>query len=61
MGVIAIVDEREDAAADRNPRLARMAGLLPGSAVRPDLGGLLHMEGLTSFVVLERGALQVQT
>src|SRR6476619_428887 len=30
VGAIAIVYEREDAAADRNPRLARMAGLLPG-------------------------------
>src|SRR6266576_6599026 len=36
-----------------------MACLLPGGAVGPDLGGLLHMEGLACFVVLECRALQV--
>src|SRR2546430_4230612 len=36
-----------------------MACLLPGSAVGPDLGGLLHMESLACFVVLERRALQI--
>src|ERR1700737_1981867 len=61
IGAAAIVAQRKDAAADRDPRLASMAGLLPGGAVRPDLGGLLHMKGLASFVVLERGALQVHS
>src|SRR5450631_3655317 len=37
-----------------------MACLLPGGAVGPDLGGLLQMESLARFVVLERRALQVQ-
>src|SRR3984893_13075333 len=55
----AIVDQRKDAAADRNARLAPMAGLLPGGAVFADLRRLLHMEGLARFVVLERRALQV--
>src|ERR1700720_1263128 len=36
-----------------------MACLLPGGAVSPDLGGLLHMESLPCFVVLECRALQV--
>src|SRR5258708_27446449 len=36
-----------------------MACLLPGGAVGPDLGGLLHMEGLACFVVPECRALQV--
>src|ERR1700720_3133457 len=36
-----------------------MARLLPGGAVGPGLGGLLHMEGLACFVVLECRALQV--
>src|ERR1700733_14016490 len=36
-----------------------MACLLPGSAVGPDLGGLLHMESLTCLVVLECRTLQV--
>src|SRR6266404_1807059 len=59
IGEIAIVHQCEDAAADRNPRLASMAYLLPGGAVGPDLGGLLHIEGLACFVVLECRALQV--
>src|SRR6266481_9238650 len=33
--------------------------LLPRGAVGPDLGGLLHMESLACFVVLECRALQV--
>src|SRR5580692_11472578 len=36
-----------------------MASLLPGGPVGPDLGGLLHMESLACFVVLECRALQV--
>src|ERR1700738_2414410 len=35
-----------------------MACLLPGGAVGPDLGGLLHMESLACFFVLECRALQ---
>src|SRR5258706_9187051 len=59
IGAVTIVHQCEDAAADRDPRLASMACLLPGSAVGPDLGGLLHMEGLACFVVLVCRALQV--
>src|SRR4051812_43311680 len=59
IGAIAIVHERENGAADRDPGLARVARLFPGGAVRPDLVGLLQMEGLAGFVVLERRALQV--
>ena len=51
IGAIAIVHQREDAAADRDARLARMAGLLPGGAEGPDLGGLLDVEGLSGLVV----------
>src|SRR6201995_1026922 len=36
-----------------------MARLLPGRAVGPDLGGLLDMESLARFVVLEGRTLQV--
>src|SRR5664279_3743898 len=36
-----------------------MAGLLPGGAISPDLGSLLHMESLARFVVLECRTLQV--
>src|SRR6202035_1959874 len=59
ISAVAIVDQRKDAAADRDARLALMAGLLPGGAVFADLRRLLHMEGLARFVVLERRALQV--
>ena len=54
IGAIAIVDQREDAAADRNPWLARMAGLLLGGAVGADLGRLLDVESFAGLVVLER-------
>src|SRR3984957_8250052 len=57
IGAIAVVDQREDTAADRDPRLARMAGLLPGGAVGPDLRGLLDVESLSGLIVLERRAL----
>src|SRR5271163_4473826 len=45
VGAIAIVDEREDAATDRDARIPRVASLLPGCAEHPDLGGLLDVEG----------------
>src|ERR1700722_3417088 len=59
ISAVAIVDQGEDAAADGDSWLASMARLLPGGTVGPDLGGLLHIEGLACFVVLERRALQV--
>src|SRR5450631_2101854 len=59
IGPVAIVDQGEDAAADGDAWLSSMACLLPGGAVGPDLGGLLQVEGLACFVVLERRALQV--
>jgi hypothetical protein len=52
LSAVAIVDQRKDAAADRDARLALVVGLLPGSAVFADLRRLLHMEGLARFVVL---------
>ena len=59
IGAVAIVDQREDAAADRHARLARMAGFFPGLAKDPDLLGLLHVEGFSAFVEFERRALQI--
>lgn len=41
IGTIAIIDQGDDAAAD--PRFPRVAGLFPGGAVDPDLGGLLNV------------------
>ena len=52
VGAIAIVHQREDAAADRDTRFGRMAGLLPGDAESPDLRGLLDVERLSGLVVL---------
>ena len=60
IGAIAIVDQRENAAADRNPRFADMTSLLPGVAESPDLRGLLNMESFSGLVVLQRRALQIE-
>jgi hypothetical protein len=46
VGAIAIVHQGEDAAADRDARFARMAGLLPRDTEASDLGGLLDVERL---------------
>src|SRR3954451_4298040 len=45
IGAVAIVDQREDAAADGDAGLTGVAGFLPRSAIVTDLRGLLHMEG----------------
>src|SRR5690606_35275770 len=54
---VAIVDEREDAAAHRDARLARVPGFAPCLAVRFDLLALLHVQRLAGLVGLQRGAL----
>ena len=51
---VAVVDQREDAAADRHPRRARVPGPLPGLTVNPDLLGLLDVERLVALDDLER-------
>src|SRR5690606_33565836 len=51
IGPVAIVDERENAAADRDAWRMAVAGRLPGFAISADLRGLLDMEGLARFVV----------
>jgi hypothetical protein len=55
IGAVVIVDQRKDAAADRDPRIGRMADLLPGGAVRPDLGGLRTWKAspVSSFLSVE--------
>src|SRR5690348_6432548 len=53
IGAVAIVHQGDDAAADRNPRFTRVAGLFPGGAVGTDLGGLLNVEGFSGLVALE--------
>src|ERR1700682_3602263 len=59
VAAVAIVDQCEDAAADRDPRLARMAGFLPGSTEGPNLSGLLDVESFSGLVVLESRTLQI--
>src|SRR3569833_1221472 len=59
IGAVAFVDQREDAAADRDSRFTHVTGFFPRGAVGPDLSGLLHMESLAGLVILERRALQV--
>src|SRR5690606_9875289 len=59
IGAVAIVDEREDAAAHRDARLARVSRLLPGFAIGLDLLALLHVQRLAGLVGLQRRALQV--
>ena len=56
---VLVVDQREDAAADRDPRLAGMARLGPRRAVGADLPRLLDMEGLAGLVELQGRALEV--
>src|SRR5579862_638364 len=53
IGAVAIIDQRKDAAADRNAWVARVAGFLPGLAIGADLPGLLDVEGFAGLVVLE--------
>src|SRR3954447_23464023 len=50
VGAIAVVGDREDAAADRDPRFALMPGLLPGCPIRVDLPALLDVKWLAALV-----------
>ena len=56
---VAVVHQREDAAAHRHPRRTRVSGRRPCRTIKPDLLRLLHMERLAALVDLERRALQV--
>src|SRR5690606_17366933 len=56
---IAVIDQREDAAADRDAWFVLVASFLPGLTKDTDLLGLLDVERLAAFVEFEGGALQV--
>src|SRR5690554_2230366 len=56
---IAVINQRKDAAADRDARFVRVASFLPGLAEDTDLLGLMYVERLAAFVEFEGGALQV--
>src|SRR4051812_39717178 len=59
IGAVPVVHQREDAAAHRHPRRARVPGLLPCRAKNPDLLRLLDMKWAAALVDLECRALQV--
>src|ERR1035437_2239893 len=55
---VAVIDQREDAAADRHPRRTRVPGRLPRRLVKSYLLRLLHVKRLAALVDLECRALQ---
>src|SRR5579863_73734 len=52
IGKITVVDQCEDAAANRNTRSTSVTSFLPGRAKGTNLGRLLDMERLAGFVKL---------
>ena len=52
-GTVAVVHECKNAAADRYPRLARVAGRFPRFTEYPDLLRLLHVERTSALVIFE--------
>src|ERR1700733_1350745 len=59
IGAVAVVHEREDAAAHRDPRRARVTCRFPRLAEFPDLLRLLDVERPSALVDFERRTLQV--
>ena len=53
VGAIAIMGQREDAAADRDARGSGMSSLFPCSTESSYLRGLLHVEWLTTLIKLK--------
>ena len=56
---VAVVDEREDAAADRHARLTPVSGLLPRLTIGFDLLALLDVQRLAALIVFERRTLEI--
>src|SRR5689334_7329330 len=54
-----MVNEREDASADRHAWLALMSGVLPRLTIRVDLLALLHVQRLAGLVIFEGRALEI--
>src|SRR4051812_38293429 len=57
--MVQVVHQREDGSRHRNAWLALVARIRPRLPEHANLARLLHMKGLTRFVRLECGALQV--
>src|SRR5438552_1277558 len=56
---VAVVDEREDAAADRHAWLTPMSGVLPRLTIGFNLLPLLYVERLAGLIIFERRALEI--
>jgi hypothetical protein len=61
VGAIAIVNQREDAAAHGHTRLTLVPSLLPCLPVGLDLLALLHVQRFAALIVFERRALEVHS
>src|SRR5258705_1430150 len=56
---VAVVDDREDAAADGHPWLTPVSGLLPGLTIGFDLLALLDVQRLAGLIIFERRTLEI--
>src|SRR5260370_20809188 len=56
---VAIVDERENAAADRHARLTLVPGVLPRLTIGVNLLALLYVERLARLIIFERRTLEI--
>src|SRR5436190_537312 len=56
---VAVVDEREDAAADRHAWLTPVSGVLPRLTIGVNLLALLYMERLAGLIIFERRTLEI--
>src|SRR5262245_7947865 len=56
---VAVVDEREDAAADRHAWLTRVSGVLPRLTIDLNLLALLYMQRLAGLIIFERRTLEI--
>src|SRR6266550_3925251 len=56
---VAVVDEREDAAADRHAWLTPVSGILPRLTIGVNLLALLYMERLAGLIIFERRTLEI--
>src|SRR5258707_7850800 len=56
---VAVVDEREDAAADRHAWLTPVSGLLPRLTISVNLLALLYVQRLAGLIIFECRALEI--
>src|SRR4029077_16669389 len=56
---VAVVDEREDAAADRHAWLTPVSGVLPRLTIGVNLLALLNVQRFASLIIFERRTLEI--